>query len=157
MTVARVGALTVTSPVPAPLVRLGAITVTGSTAGAPRVRLGAVAVSGTAAVIVVPPPGRTLGPGESLVLTAALADGSAADTWSWRRVSGPTVTLVGAGASRTVVAPSVMPPGDTLVLGVTATVGAVVSVEQLVQIPLLPQLAWSYDGTGWVGARTVPA
>lgn len=157
MSLARLGRALLTSPTPAPKARIGRATLSGTVLVTPKARIGRASISGTAAVIVTPPDPLTLGPGQAVALTAVLASGGAADTWTWRRISGPAIAMAGTGATRTVTAPSVMPPGASIVLGVTATVGGVTSAEKTVPLTVLPQLSWSISPTGWVGARTVPA
>lgn len=129
----------------------------GSAAVTPKGRIYRAQVLGSAAVSVVAPSSRTAGPGEPVHLVASLAGGGAADLWTWRVISGPAFTLVGTGAVRDFSAPSVMPPGGSIVLGITATVSGTRSPEVTCTITVLPQLSWSYNGTAWVGRRTVYA
>ena len=153
----RLGAST---PVSAPKLRDYRLGATGAAVVPPTVpvlrdyRLGA---AGAAAVIVVPLEPVTVGPGDRAVLVAALADGSAADSWSW---SCPTLTLVGSGPWVTVDGPSRMPPGQTHTVTVRATKGGVTSPAQTVAVTVLPQLAWAVSGSGasrvGVGAAVVP-
>jgi hypothetical protein len=108
-------------------------------------------------VVLPTAPVTVLGPGETTTVTAALADGTAADSWSWTQVSGAAVTLTGSGASRTFAGPSVMPPEDTVVISVTATKGGETSPPVQFSITILPQTVWTYDGVGWVGGLVAPA
>jgi hypothetical protein len=151
------GARLFTASAPSRL-RIGGAALSGPARTANRLRAGAIALSGAPAVLVTAPASREIGPGESVTLTATLTSGGTPDAWTWRRISGPVaVTLVGTGASRTVEGPSLMPPGASVVLGVTATVAGVTSPEQRVTLTVLPQLSWSLSPTGWVGSAVAPA
>lgn len=122
------------------------------------VRVQRAAMSGVAAVILSPLSPVTAGPGELVSLTANLSGGGVADSYTWRLVSGPAVAFQGTGASRSFLAPSAMPPGASVVVGVTATIGAVTSTEQFVTVTVLPQTRWSrVHGGQWVGAVVAPA
>lgn len=160
----RLGGVTLADPPVAPRVRLGGVALSGAEPVVARVRLGGVALSGAPAVVVAPMAERIAGPGELVTITPELASGGTADSWTWRRISGPTVTLLTApGGGRAVTAPSVMPssptasgPAATIVLGAIATVGGVTSPERTVSIAILPQLSWAWSGSAWVGAAVVP-
>jgi hypothetical protein len=74
-------------------------------------------------------------------------------TWTWRQISGPTVTLTPSGSSVSFPAPLVMPGASlVVVLGVTATLGSSVSPEVTASATVNPQVTWSWTGTQWVGA-----
>lgn len=156
----RVLRLTGTQPASVPSGRVLRITGTGTLpAATPHGRVLRITGTGVAAVIVTAPAPRTIGPGQSTTLTASLADGGADDSWTWRQRSGPAVTLVGTGASRTLVGPSVMPPSSQgIVVEVTATRAGVVSSTVTVTITVLPQIRWYRLGSPtWRGAIAAPA
>lgn len=156
MTVARVlrSAATATLPVHARILRSGA---TATSPVAVHARVLRSAATATVVPVVLAPTGRPVGPGEPVTVTATLQSGGSADSWTWRQVSGPSVTLTGSGPSRTITGPSLMPPGQAIVLGVRATTGGLQSAEATVTLTVLPQLEWTYTGAAWVGAVSVPA
>ena len=86
-------------------------------------------------------------------MTAVLSGGQTADSYSWQRVSGPTVQLQTAGNTCTFVAPSVMPPGVQLQIGVTATKDGVTSAQRVQLVTVQPQLSWYYHSGSWRGRR----
>lgn len=158
----RIQKVTATTPVTQKL-RLHKITASGTQSTTPKLRLHKITAAGTQAVRIDPiPQPQAAEPGVNIVVTAVLQGDGAADSWTWRRVSGPVATLTPAGASCTIVTPSAMPnPSDTsasipLVIGVKATLAGTDSPEVTVVVPVLPQTRWTYDGSAWVGARTVP-
>lgn len=119
-----------------------------------RVRWGRTLVSGTAAVVVNPIPDQTnLEPESTVTITASLLGGGTADSWVWRVVSGPAVTIVGTGPSVTIAAPSDM-SGASVVIGVKATVGVLQSAEVTTTITSLPQTDWWWSGTDWLPRTT---
>lgn len=95
---------------------------------------------------------QSVEPETIVALTAVLEGGGSANVYTWRQVSGPSVTLFGSDASRAFRAPSAMPPGTTVVIGVTATVGSATSPEVIATVDVLSQLSWVYDN-GWIGRR----
>jgi hypothetical protein len=118
------------------------------------VRWGRTLVSGTAAVVVNPIPDQTnLEPESTVTITASLLGGGTADSWVWRVVSGPAVTIVGTGPSVTIAAPSDM-SGASVVIGVKATVGVLQSAEVTTTITSLPQTDWWWSGTDWLPRTT---
>ncbi|WP_100812997.1 hypothetical protein [Microbacterium lacus] len=136
-------------------VRVGKVALTGLAPAAVKVRVEKVALTGTAAVAVNPIAAITAEPESVVTLTASLTGGGNPDSWTWRRVSGNAVTLTGTGASRTLRAPSGMPPvGGSVVIGIIATVGGVNSPERTVTITTLPQIRWQYQSGAWVGSRS---
>lgn len=86
-------------------------------------------------------------------MTATLSGGQTADSYSWQRVSGPMVQLQTAGNTCTFTAPSVMPPGVQLQIGVTATKDGVTSAQRIQLITIQPQLSWYYHNGAWIGKR----
>lgn len=123
--------------------------------GAAKVRVYSVQAGGNAAVILNPltAPANPE-PETAITLTTTLTDGTTADSYMWRVVSGTPVALTGTGNTRTLRAPSGMPPaGGTVTIGVTATKDGYSSVERTITITALPQLRWRLAGGTWVGAR----
>lgn len=139
----------------APKVRWGRADFEGTAVVVPKVRWGRADFEGVAAVLIAPIPNQSNVEPETLItVTTSVTSGHTADSWTWRRISGPTVTLTGTGGTRTFYAPSGM-TGTTLVLGVTATAGGVTSPEQTVTVTTLPQVSWHYSAGTWVGNRPV--
>ena len=139
---------------PAPKARLYRAELSGTAIiipDVPKVRLYRAELSGTAAVLVAPLTGQTVEPLSTVTLTAVLLSAGPADSWTWRRISGPSVGIEGTGATRTFVAPATM-DGTEVVIGVTATKDGVTSNERTVTIAALPQLSWIWDGTAWQAA-----
>jgi len=132
--------------------RVGRAGLTGTGSSIPKLRVGRAGLTGTAAVMVNPITPQTVEPEITVTVTATLS-GAGSPTWTWRVVSGIPVSFGGSGATRTFVSPSVMPPGGSTVIGVTATVGGTTSPEQTVTITYLPQTSWWYDGAQWQGRR----
>lgn len=131
-------------------------------AGAPptvvasRGRVHRAALGGVAAVALQPMLDRTVEPLTIVNLTAVLSGGGAADTYAWRRVSGPAVTFFGTGADRSFRAPGLLPPVAPIVIGVTATVDGVTSPERTVTITVLPQISWERrHNADWMPARII--
>jgi hypothetical protein len=133
----------------------------------PKLRLYEAELTGVGAVLISLPAAVTIGPGELLELEADLLTGGSA-TWSWRRVSGPSLTISADGGAATITGPSrwnadVEKPGagvpgvSVVVVGVTATVDGVTSAEARCTITILPQVSWSRSGGTWVGSRVAPA
>lgn len=108
--------------------------------------------TGPVAVTVVPPAPVVAEPGTTVEVAAALVGGGAADSWTWRVLSGPAVALTGAGPTRRLVVPSVWPPAQALVLGVRATVEGTTSPEATVTVTCLPRLVWARSGNTMVPA-----
>lgn len=147
-----------------PVLRIYRAEMTGSAVVISKLRIYRAEISGTAAVVVAPftPLASPVEPETLVSITAALLGGGGADSWTWRRVSGPASSLTSAGATATLKTPSVVPAqgqppvGATVVLGVKATIGSVVSAEQTITIPVLPQLEFAGVGSGpWAAAPTV--
>lgn len=126
--------------------------VDGTALTVPKVRIYRTDVDGTAAVLLAPIANQTVEPETVVTVSTSITTGQTADSWTWRRISGATVTLTGTGGTRTLRAPSGMPPtGASVTLGVTATSGGVTSPEQVTTVTGLPQLEWYWTGTQWVG------
>lgn len=125
-----------------------------------RLRAVGISAAGTGTVVINPIAAREAGPMEAVVLLASTQGGASVDSWTWRRISGPVVTLTQLGAQVSLTVPSLTPPNtQTLVLGVTATQGATTSAEVVVNITVLPQLEWTWNATSsqWVGSVSAPA
>lgn len=87
---------------------------------------------------------------EPLTTVLTVADVTGTTTgYTWRQVSGPTVTLTGTGASRSFKAPA-SALGTTVVLGVRAVNGAAQSAEKTASITVRPHLSWVLRGGVWV-------
>lgn len=119
-------------------------------------------LSGTAGVLVAPLAGQTVEPESTVTVSASLLTAGPADSWSFRRVSGPSIGISGTGASRTFAAPSqdapvnpaVPPQPSTVVVGVTATKDGVTSAERTCAVTIMPQTRWVWNGTKLVGAKS---
>ena len=139
-------------------VRWGRAGLDGTAVVGANLRWGRAGVTGVAAVIVAAIAAQSVEPETTVNITAALSGGGAADSWTWRVVSGQPVSFSGSGASRAFVAPSLMPPaGGSSTIGVTATVGGTTSPERTVVITFLPQTRWQFVGGLWVGRRPAVA
>lgn len=137
-------------------VRWGRSEVAGTANTIGKVRWGRSELGGGGAVVINALNPQTVEPETVVSLTAVLSGGGTADSYTWRRVSGPAVAFIGTGATITFLAPSGMPPGGaSVVVGVTATSGGTVSAERTVTITVLPQLRWQLSGTSWVGKRPI--
>lgn len=136
----------------APKLRVYKAQLTGSATTFPKLRVYKVSATGSVAAGFNPFPDRTVEPMEVVSITAIPLPGSPTiDTYAWRQVSGTSVTLSGTGATRTFTAPSVMPPGTTIVLGVQGTASGVTGPERLMTLTVVPQMIWTWNGTAWVG------
>lgn len=136
-------------------VRLGRAELSGTAAIVPKVRYGRLDLAGTAAVLVVPLQPQTVEPESTVNLAAGLVGGGSADSWAWRPISGPSIGILGSGATVSFKAPSAMPPGTSVVVGVRATVSGTQSPEQTVTITILPQLQWYWTGTVFAGSPSL--
>lgn len=77
--------------------------------------------------------------------------------YSWRQISGPTVTFQDNGSTITYTSPPAM-QGAVVVFGVTAFVGAQSSLEVASVTNVIPHIYWTAGSTGWVAlARPVLA
>lgn len=123
----------------------------------PRLRVHRAALAGTGAALLLPIADVTTEPEQAVTITAVPAPGAETPTsWTWTQISGPSVALTGAGASRSFRSPSLFPPGNgTVVLGVTGALGASTSPQVTATVTVLPQTDWTrVPGGGWVGAAT---
>ena len=138
-----------TEPEPAvPKIRWGRVLSDGTAPAAnPKIRWGRVASDGVASVTVAAIASIVdIEPGTLVTITASLVGGGAADSWTWRPISGPSVGITGTGETVTVVAPSHL-DGCTVVIGVRATKDGTVSPERSITLTVLPQLSWRWTGT----------
>ena len=135
--------------------RLYAIGFAGSGANSTNSQLRALGFSGTGTNAVVLNPLLDMAnvePETVIAITATLQAGSTADTWVWRQISGNAEIISGSSTPTLQIrAPSAMPPGATVSLGVVAKDGTVQSSERQVTISVLPQTRWIYDGNSWEG------
>lgn len=121
-------------------------------ASPPKLRWARSEATGAVAVVLAPLTDRVVEPLTTQSITVALAAGSATPTsYVWRRVSGPAVTIVGAGATVTIVAPAHL-DGTSVVLGVKGVLSGVESVERTIRIDTLPHSLWASTTSGWVAA-----
>jgi hypothetical protein len=117
--------------------------------GNPRLRVARIEASGTFSVSLNPIAPVTADYLDAVTVTATVASGTA-DTFVWRQISGPAVVMTGTGATRSLIAPAVFPPGGTVVLGVTAYSFGTPSTERTVSITVNPQEYWRrVDGEDW--------
>ena len=140
-----------TAAILSPRLRVQQITGTGPVPTKPRLRVLRVLASGIVSLILNPLADRSSVEPESRVQMTATVQAGNPDSWTWRQLSGPPVTLVGSGATIAFTAPSSMSTA-TVVLGVTASSASVVSAERTVSIQVLPQTLWNYISGTWRGA-----
>lgn len=153
----RVYQSTLSSPAGVKL-RVYQSTLIGTGPATSKLRVYQSTLSGTQAVRVNVIDPITAGPNEPLTLTASLVAGGSADSWAFRRISGPAVSFAGTGAVRTFAAPAVQPPNlGELKVGIIATIDGVQSPEVVVTITLLPYTRAYWSGTAWVGSSIAPA
>lgn len=161
MTTVRDYRLSLDVPPVAPVVRDYQLQLGGAGVVIPRVRDYRLDLSGAAAVILMALAPRTVEPGLPVTLTATLVTAGPADSYTWRRISGDPVGIVGTGATATFTAPHQSAPttpgawrSSEVVIGVTATKGGTVSAERTCVLTILPTpLFTRVHGRGWVGAR----
>ena len=95
--------------------------------------------------------------GSTATVTAILEPGSPTpDTWTFTKIAGPDITLVGTGATRTFKVPAVLPPtSQYLQILVTASIdGAGTSLSAISSV--LPCTDWArIPGGEWVGTDLV--
>lgn len=96
---------------------------------------------------------RTVEPERTVSLQAELFNGATASSYEWEQVSGPTVVLNTSGASCSFTTPSVMPPGATVVIGVTAVLNGDTLPQETATITVHPQLTWYYHSGAWKGRK----
>lgn len=155
MAVGRAHRVAFVAPPAAPKGRVHRVAFTGTTPVVQKGRVHRIAFGGNAAVVMTPDTGeRTVEPLTPVVLAMELVGGLTADTWTWRQVSGPPVTLFGTGGTRTLTAPAAM-DGTTVVIGVRASLAGVSSAERLITIAVLPQIMWTRTAADpvWRGVK----
>lgn len=140
-----------------PRLRVHGASFTGAAPVVPKLRIHGAGLAGAAAVVVNALAPQVAEPESTVTVTGSLVGGGAADSWTFRPISGPSIGLTVAGASATFTAPSTKPPsGAVVVVGVTATLDGTTSAEQTCTITLLPQVRWAWTGSAFVGAPKVP-
>ena len=143
MTTFRIASLTVSPVAVAPKLRISSVRV--PSAVTPKLRIASALLTGPLRVKVLDIPAVTVEPLDTVSVVTNLEAGLVADSYTWRQISGDTVTLVGSGANRTFVAPA-NPVGASVVLGVTATKDSITSAETQATITVLPQTEWVFVG-----------
>lgn len=150
MSVGRAYRAQATAPVADPKGRVYRAQATGTGPTTGKGRVYRTQFTGTAATVLLPLTDVACEPLTSVPLTATLAPLSATpDSYSWRRISGPSVSIVGTGASVTVKAPAAL-AGATVVIGVKATTAGVDSVERTCTITTPTCQFWAPTSTGLV-------
>lgn len=144
-------ALTGSAPT-GPKMRVYRASVAGVAPSSPKLRMYRLGLYGVGAVTITPIAPSTVEPLSTVSLTAVVTS-AGSPSFTWRQVSGPPVTLFGAGDTRTFTAPGTM-AGAVVVIGVQASVGSTFSTEQVVTVTVLPQVTWTRRGASdWVPAR----
>lgn len=147
-------AVTGVAPAAAPRGRVYRSAIVGTLPAARKGRVYRSRIKGTAAVVLAAIPARTVEPMSSVEITALLVGGTPAESYIWRQVSGPAVSFIGTGHTRSFTAPSAI-DGTSVVIGVRAAVGGTTSDEQTVTVTVRPQLVWTrtYADPAWRGTR----
>lgn len=166
MTTLRIRKVSLTA---APQVRLRVYkeSLTAAVPATTKLRVYKESLTAVGAVIVTVDPEMTFGPGESAEIVAELVTPGSA-TWFWRRISGPAIGLAVTLNTARFTVPSLwnsdrtqptggVPGVSTLVLGVSAMVDGVQSVEVRCTVSILPQVSWAHGSGTWAGARIAPA
>jgi hypothetical protein len=134
---------------------------TGTSIGGGKGRIYRLGVTGTAIASVASVSGvpTQVGPGEAVNLVGTYGAGVVPDSWTWRVVSGPAVTLSSTTSTQSFLTPSVSGTAAvTLTIGVKVTKSGVPSAERFYSMSVLPQLSWvRVHGGTWVGRRVAPA
>lgn len=148
------GAVTGTAPSGGPKLRVYRAAAVGTLPVSGKLRVYRERIAGTVAVVLAAIPDRTVEPMTSVEVTALLTSGTPGDSYTWRQVSGPTVSFFGTGHTRSFTAPSAL-DGAVVVLGVRTTVGGTLSPEVLVTINVRPQIVWTrtFSDPAWRGTR----
>lgn len=130
------------------------------TAAAAVARIYRAGLTGTSGISVNQLPDHLLQePGTLITLTATVAAGGPATSWTWRIVSQTGgVVITPSSNVCTLYAPSRMPPNNgQCVIGVVANKSGATSPEIFSTITALPQLQWTRKpGGSWVGATRYP-
>lgn len=135
--------------------RLGGLTVAGPVPLTSRLRVGGLTVAGPTAVIVKALPNLTNGePGNVVRVTASLVSGGAADSWTWRPVSGPNTAINGTGETVDITLPGDF-NGTTVTIGVRATVDGTTSPEVTftISVNAMVNAVWSPADQLWFPTR----
>jgi hypothetical protein len=126
---------------------------TGTSPTTPKLRVRKIQLAAQLTAILNPIANRTVEPRLTCTTTASPAEGSATpDSYTWRQISGPAVTLTGSGATRSFLTPNTMPPNSsTIVLGVLGVLSGTNGPEVTSTIEVPPQTSWTWNGSAWVG------
>lgn len=133
-----------------------------------KLRVHRAILAGTPATVLVAPDPVFLGPGQEQTITVETEDGVPATTWTWRTISGPSLSMSGSGATRKLTGPHLWnqyatqplgsPPAPAVTeIGVQAVRDGIISKEIIVQVTTYPQSSWTRTGTTWRGARNAIA
>lgn len=118
------------------------------TATNPKLRVSKVAARGTVPLVIPPVPDQWAEAYAPLTIAVSAGSLPSSTTYTWRQVSGPTVSLVDNGTNAQIVTPSAM-LGTTVVLGCTPQVGAQVGDEVTATVNVYPHLFWTAVGGVW--------
>lgn len=143
-----------------PKVRWGRSEFGGSAPVVPKVRWGRSEFAGATLLALDPFTNLTDVEPETIVTLTANVSAGTPDSYTWRQISGPTVSFTGTGGTRSFRAPSAMngslaPIGVTVVIGCTVTAGSTTSPERTVTISVLPQIRWVRSSGQWLPMRPV--
>lgn len=133
-----------------------------------RLRVHRASLDGTPATVLLPHDPVSLGPGEEKTVTMQTEDGVPATGWTWRRISGPSLSMSGSGGTRKLTGPHLWnqyttqplgsPPAPAVTeVGVQAVRDGIISDEVVIVVTTFPQSAWTRTGSTWKGARNAVA
>lgn len=96
----------------------------------------------------------------AVTISATVMGGRTADSWVWRQVSGPSVSLSPTNSVCSFRPPSILnqsgtPQPTQITLGVTAVIAGKSSAEEIFDVYSLPQLEWMYVNGEWLGKRPI--
>lgn len=129
--------------------RVAKVTLQGGATN-PKLRVAKVTVQGGVTLIIRPIPDQLVEALATTVITVpGLANFPAFTTFSWRQMSGPTVTFSDNGSSVSFTAPPAM-GGTSVVFGVTAQNGGQSSAEATGTVNVIPHVYWSAGVTAWI-------
>jgi len=143
-----------------PKVRWGRSEFEGTAPVTPKVRWGRSEFEGVTLLALEPFTDLVDVEPETIVTLTANVSAGTPDFFTWRQISGPTVSFSGSGGTRSFRAPSAMngslaPIPVTVVVGVTATSGSTTSPERTVSVSVLPQTRWYRSAGQWLPMRPV--
>jgi hypothetical protein len=152
----RIGSITAMGALPnaaAAKVRVASLSVTGSTAAVvanARLRIADITVVGGAALVLDDISSRFVEPYSTVTTIASSL--STISAFTWRQISGPSVTFTGSGPTRTFVAPA-SKDSSTIILGVTGWDTDGNSTPELqVSVYVYPHTLFVRSGSGWAPA-----